>query len=299
MKITGTDTLAPVWAQKQNFGGVGRFGAVGFSIGTKGYMGTGWNGTYLSDFWEYNPTANLWSQKASMTTARRYGVGVAIQLANNGPVKGYIGLGSNGSDLNDWWEYDVSLNSWTQKASFIGEARSGAVGFSQGLLGYVGTGITSGGTRLSNFFSYNPSNNMWLSEPFNFPFPTNAAVAFNANGNILVGTGWNFAICCFPPIFYYDVVSTFYKLQGLSSWVQVASLPGAPRQNAAAFAIGNYGYVGTGSDAAGNPKNDMWRYDAVSGAWLQLENFAGAARHLAVGMAIGNKGYIGTGYGRE
>ena len=28
------------WTQKTNFGGAGREGAVGFSIGTKGYIGT-------------------------------------------------------------------------------------------------------------------------------------------------------------------------------------------------------------------------------------------------------------------
>jgi N-acetylneuraminic acid mutarotase len=294
MKITSTDTLPSTWVQKQNFGGAGRMGAVGFSIGTKGYMGTGYNGVALNDFWEYDPATGSWSQKATMNIGRAFGVGLAIQTSANGPVKGYIGLGSY-SPGNDWWEYDVPLNTWTQKASFIGESRSGAVAFSQGLLGYVGTGITSGGTRLANFFSYNPSNNVWLSEPFSFPYATNSAVAFNANGNILVGTGWNWIITGFPPILQWVVVGTFYKLQNLSSWTQVASLPGDPRQNAAAFAIGNYGYVGTGSNANGVPKNDMWRYDAVSNTWIQMANFGGSARHLAVGMAIESKGYIGTG----
>ena len=41
-----------VWVQKADFGGVARFTAVGFSIGSKGYVGTG---SLQKDFWEYTP----------------------------------------------------------------------------------------------------------------------------------------------------------------------------------------------------------------------------------------------------
>jgi hypothetical protein len=40
---------------------------VGFSIGNKGYLGTGLDHDYPSykkDFWEYDPVANAWTQKA-------------------------------------------------------------------------------------------------------------------------------------------------------------------------------------------------------------------------------------------
>jgi len=32
------------WKKKANFGGTKRYGAVGFSIGSKGYIGTGYDG---------------------------------------------------------------------------------------------------------------------------------------------------------------------------------------------------------------------------------------------------------------
>lgn len=48
------------WIQKGNFGGSVRNGAVGFCIGTKGYLGTGYNnGSYLNDFWEYEPVGDF------------------------------------------------------------------------------------------------------------------------------------------------------------------------------------------------------------------------------------------------
>ena len=42
------------WIQKADFGGIARFGATGFAIGSKGYLGTGndFNNLY-NDFWEY------------------------------------------------------------------------------------------------------------------------------------------------------------------------------------------------------------------------------------------------------
>ena len=42
------------WIQKANFPAFARAGAIGFSIGTKGYLGTGWDvpsTTYYQDFW--------------------------------------------------------------------------------------------------------------------------------------------------------------------------------------------------------------------------------------------------------
>ena len=49
-------------------------------------------------------------------------------------------IGAANEYFADFWEYDPSTNVWTQKADFGGGARSGAVGFSIGSKGYIGTG---------------------------------------------------------------------------------------------------------------------------------------------------------------
>src|SRR3954471_10898573 len=81
-------TLAQgTWKQKTNFGGVIRMGAMAFSIGGKGYLGTGgnWLSAFYDDFWEYNPVSNAWTQKASYPGVPRYrAVGVATA------TKGYV-----------------------------------------------------------------------------------------------------------------------------------------------------------------------------------------------------------------
>jgi len=47
------------WTQKANFGGSFRESAVGFSIGNKGYIGTGEDTSNMrKDFWEFDPNGN-------------------------------------------------------------------------------------------------------------------------------------------------------------------------------------------------------------------------------------------------
>ena len=89
------------------FGGIARKEAVGFAIGTKGYIGTGVGGTiatpaYYSDFWEYDSAANTWTQKADFgvndspvtpALVRASAVGFAIG------TKGYVGTGYDGTTI--------------------------------------------------------------------------------------------------------------------------------------------------------------------------------------------------------
>src|SRR5437773_738196 len=78
------------WTQKADFGGTERWGAVGFSIDSKGYLGAGFDSTftYPKDFWEYDPSTNAWTQKADFGGPGRYkAVGFSIGS------KGYVGTG--------------------------------------------------------------------------------------------------------------------------------------------------------------------------------------------------------------
>src|SRR5205085_3691800 len=103
------------WMQLNNFSGVVRSQAVGFSIGNKGYIGGGVSGTYLTDFWEFDPTTGVWSQKASLAQLAKVN-STGFSILN----KGYVGTGWNFGPTKDFWEYDPSLNTWTQKADFGG-----------------------------------------------------------------------------------------------------------------------------------------------------------------------------------
>jgi len=148
------DQATNVWTKKADFGGTARYGSVGFSIGNKGYIGTGYDGTsYLKDFWEWDQETNIWTKKADFGgTARTNAVGFSIGN------KGYIGTGYNGGSspysYKDIWEWDQATNVWIKKADFEGDARNSAVGVSIGNKGYIGTGLS--GTYLKDFWEYEP-----------------------------------------------------------------------------------------------------------------------------------------------
>ncbi|MBL1280348.1 MAG: T9SS type A sorting domain-containing protein [Fluviicola sp.] len=70
---------------------------------------------------------------------------------------------------------------------------------------------------------------------------------------------------------------------------------GLKRERAVGFAIGNYGYIGTGIDTAEVVHNDFWKYDPATDAWTQVATLPGSVRRNAFSFTIGNNGYVGTG----
>jgi hypothetical protein len=99
------------WTQKADFKEQERYGATGFSIDTKGYIGCGYDNSFKNDFWEYDPAVNVWTQKADFGGAGR-SEAVGFSIGN----KGYIGLGYWwGGHYKDFWEYDPISNNGHKK----------------------------------------------------------------------------------------------------------------------------------------------------------------------------------------
>jgi len=277
---------ADSWVQKANFGGTARYGATGFSIGSKGYIGLGVDtSTRRNDFWEYDPLNNTWTQKANFGgISRWFAIGFAIG------TKGYIGTGlyydSIQHFLNDFWEYDPDSNTWAQKANFGGTPRCGATGFAIGTNGYIGTGYD--GNERYDFWEYGQGNNTWTQKTNFGGVARDKAVSFAIGTKGYIGTG--------------DDLTTGHKDfwefdPDSNTWTQKANFGGTARQYSTSFAIGSKGYIGTGYDNNSYLRNDFWEYDQGSNTWSQKTYFGGVIREQAVGFAIDAKGYIGTGDG--
>ncbi|TFH35255.1 MAG: hypothetical protein E4G95_07125, partial [Bacteroidia bacterium] len=59
------DPITGLWVRKNDFPGIARAAAVGFSIRGKGYMGLGWdNSQRLDDMWEYGSITDTWTRIA-------------------------------------------------------------------------------------------------------------------------------------------------------------------------------------------------------------------------------------------
>lgn len=153
------------WTRKADFKGVARHSAVGLSIGSKGYIGTGLDSiTDMRDFWEYNPETNSWVQKADFPgRARSRATGFTI--GNKGYLgTGYsAGLGTN-EDHKDFWEYNPDTDSWEKKADFGGFERQDATSFSIDGFGYIGTGYGNSGKFLKDLWEYNPLSDSWVQK---------------------------------------------------------------------------------------------------------------------------------------
>jgi len=278
------------WIQKANFGGVTRYGAISFAIGTKGYIGIGlnmWN--QYNDFWEWDQATNVWTQKADYA-----GQGVAASVAFSIGNKGYVGTGSNANFVtqNDFWEYDPVTNIWTQKANFGGTARYCAVGFSIGNKGYIGTGLKNAtpSQPLQDFWEYDPITNTWVQKSNFQGGVRESATGFSIGNKGYIGTGD-------------DLINVYHDFwewnQATDTWTQKSNFAGVGRFSAVGFSIGNYGYIGLGDTTAKNTSlslSDFWQYNPSANTWTQLANYGGGVREYPVAFVIGCKGYVGTGY---
>ena len=235
------------WTKKADFGGVARYRSVGFSLGGKGYIGTGWTGAaLLKDFWEYDPSNDSWTQKADFGGGlRREAVGFSIYNEVQG-WRGFIGTGYDGGSLRvDFWEYMPSIDQWGQKANFTGTARADAVGFSIGEKGYIGTGLIGGYTK--TFYEYDPSNDSWTQKADFGGSARCYAVGFSipAREKGYIGTGHDGS----------DLKDFWEYDPSNNSWTQKADFGGAIRKNAVGFYVGEKGYLG-----GGNVDNEFWEY---------------------------------------
>jgi hypothetical protein len=81
------EVLVGNWVELSDFDGIPRTDAVGFSIGNKGYIGTGYDGDDRRvDFWEYDITRNTWTQKADLPGVARNGAigfGTETKISSN------------------------------------------------------------------------------------------------------------------------------------------------------------------------------------------------------------------------
>jgi N-acetylneuraminic acid mutarotase len=284
------DTATDSWSGNIGFPGVIRVNAVGFSIGNKGYIGTGeinqdipnppLSRGPLLDFYEFDPAGSVWTKKANLGGGTRTG---AVGFGIGG--KGYVGTGYDLAYKNDFWEYDTSTNAWSQKADLPALGREFATGFSIGNKGYIGGGVNGGVERtsgwMSDFWEYDPVLNSWNSKAIIPGLPRQNAAGFSIGHKGYLGTG----------IFRASEMSDFWEYDpATDGWTRKADFGGGITGIASGFSIGSKGYMCGGELTTG-----FWEYDTTADTWTQKANLAGGSGVFKNGFSIGNKGYGFTG----
>jgi len=281
---------ANVWLKKASFDGSKRARALSFALGSRGYICCGEDTAenVLNDLWEYDPGTDSWSQKASLPAPARRDA-ASFVIGN----KAYVGTGMDatesflGNVLNDFWEYDPVMNSWTQKANYPGGWAPGvyfATGFAVNGKGYICCGKQSASYYSNELWQYDPVLNTWALRA---PFPAGvryAQTSFVVGNYAYVGTGTDENY----------LVNEFYRYDPvMNQWAQRAPVPTTPRFAAFGFSIGSKGYITLGSD--GGYQDDLYEYDPPTNTWATKSPFGGGERRSGAGFVIGNFAYLGTG----
>lgn len=190
------DPESDTWEQRSDFGGSPRYNAIGFAIGSRGYIGTGFDGdNYNSDFWEYDQGTDTWNEISSYP-GEKLEEGVSFVIDN----KAYLCTGrNNGLNVTDFWMYDPEGGSWsnlvpdddeTYYDEFLAAVRRyNAVAFTMNGKGYITTGTGSSGSLDNSIYEFDPASLRWTQKTSFEGSGRSMAVAFVLQDRAFVGTG--------------------------------------------------------------------------------------------------------------
>lgn len=289
------------WVKKADFPGVARSTStnISFSVGNKGYVGLGvgseaiYTNKFLKDIWEYDPATNSWTQKADFPGSGRIEA-IGFSIAD----KGYVGMGYNNGYsntsgfLNDFYEFDPLLNTWSKKADYLGGGLAATVGFSIGNKGYMGTGWT-GENYKKDFYEYDPLKDKWTRKADFAGDARGFATGFAIGTKGYIGTGKILAEPLKAP------VRDFWEYDTLANnWTRKADFGLYGTYDAAGFNIGSKGYIGNGI-TADSPTYLFYEYNPIINQWISIAGFPSTGTRFDdndAAFSINGKGYVGIGH---
>ena len=284
------DPAVDQWTQKASLPAMPRAGAVGFSIGSYGYVGLGItdsNITMHKDFWRYDPGTDSWTQMADFGGSPRENA-VAFVLLGKAYVTTGDTLGGRCSRDKDVWQYDPANNAWVQKADFGGAARTYAVATAADSFAIVGTGKNDTTRFMKDLWKYNPFTDSWTQIPNAGAFGRLHAVAFTLNNMPYLTMGNDSS----SGLFDHQNEEVWQYNSGSNNWVQKANSGIGTISWAGSFSVGNNGYVYGGGSLYSYPYNRFWQYDPATGNWNAKSTCPENAGNQAVAFSAGGNGYV-------
>lgn len=235
------DPATNSWTQKADYP-QDRFAVVGFTIGNKGYIGSGNEQSFgdRNEFYQFDPVLNVWTTKANFPFPA--GGNIAFEIGGTG----YMGLG-NGYGL---YSYNPITDIWTSVSVPISPADYSSV-FVLNNKAYI---LPQSSNQL---YEFNPATGITNLKASFIGLPRYAATGFAVRGQGYIGFGqvydvssgtWNQV----KDFYFYDPI--------LDVWDTIPkSFPGVRRNFCPSFVIGDNAYMGTGSN--GTNLSDVWAYE--------------------------------------
>ncbi|MFT6246160.1 MAG: N-acetylneuraminic acid mutarotase [Salibacteraceae bacterium] len=267
---------ASQWQQRANFGSFGRHRGTGVGIANKAYCGLGHlNGApgidyRFPDWWEYDPAANSWAQKADYPANGGNGDQDVVVM----PLETVAFVGMGEVDQTNWFKYHAQTNLWTDATDPpVGATFHNEHAFTIGHKGYFPALFSS------NFWEYDADLDLWTQRA-SIPISTqfgNPTFAIGDKG-------------------YIKISSFFYEYDpALDTWTMKAPYPGLFPNRPKGIHQNGYGYIIGGMDASWTWCPEVWRYDPTNDSWLQLQDFPGTTRRWATAVNVGGRVYYGLG----
>jgi len=231
------------------------------------YVGFGYSGSCLNDWWRWDPCSG-WTQLASPPAT----VGDLPFIFAIGPYI-YVGGGGNscGGPINSFYRYDPATNSWTQRTN-LPVPLHGAVGASDGTYGYVACGITTGGTYTNTLYRYDPDADSWTNLS-TVPGNVGRWIPFMAyyQGKLYIGGGWG-SSGCRQDFYAYEIAT--------NNWTTLANHPNTHYDVWAVAYNGKIYVTGEHPECNNNTcTNQYYSYNIASNAWSAMPVFPGGNRN--------------------
>jgi N-acetylneuraminic acid mutarotase len=286
-----TVVIAQTWTAKKELNEPVEMG-VSFSINNKVYVSTGQVGGGSGgskNTWEYDLLTNLWKEVSNVPSdnIRTGAFGFAIN------DKGYVGGGTtdfwNGLTLNDFWEYDPSIDQWFEKSPLTsGTGRTDASSFVIDGKGYVvfGTKKKDWGDPYiydNTLMMYDPSTDNWVKKgdvPLSSIAPTIEGIteagtfvlgdeAYFVGGKVTESSTGNQGLS--KQVLHYNATN--------NTWSSLVNALPHPRAGMTAFSIDGRGYAVGGYTITvnGEPSENVFRYNPDNNSWYTLGQYPGTA----------------------
>ncbi|MDW7692596.1 T9SS type A sorting domain-containing protein [Flammeovirgaceae bacterium SG7u.111] len=214
------DSELDKWKRLNDFPSAGRISATAFAIKNKGYIVCGdtvvstSGNVQTSDFWEYDPSMDKWTEKKPFVGGNREAM-ATIVIGDSV----FVGLGQNysGATIRNQWQYykkyndlylyDQANDTWKQMADFPGNLSYYSVSGSNNSSGLFGGGEVTNNVR-GDFWKYLPNTNKWVSIPYFTDDSYQPQTSFQTDSDfyVIAEGDWNsYSIFKFDPLQLSDV----------------------------------------------------------------------------------------------
>ena len=173
VKLWAYNLSTDTWTKKKNLPIQPRISPFGFAVNNVGYVGGGQisfaANMHAHDFWKYDEQNDTWSRMPDFPGP--WTIGISGFTIGSEPYvydagTGYPQAPLAGTSQGRLWHYNVTSNSWEEKASCPGGTGNfSAAVFSIGTKGYVGVSVTKNPPEPKNdFWMYDPALNTWTKK---------------------------------------------------------------------------------------------------------------------------------------